>query len=429
MNRNNFLLLIILFLGGLFAQNVSAQPSIEIIKVIVSPDHADWTYEKGGNVEFNITILKYGHPLKGIEINYRIMPEKMDPIKSGTVILKNESVTVRADKFNEAGFLRCYASVEVDEKKYESYATAALSPEMIEPTTQLPLDFNEFWDSAKKELAKVPMKPVLTLLPERCTDLVDVFHVRLNNIKGKIYGILCKPKKTGKYPAIIYFPGAGIRPYKGDVKNAEKGFITFQIGIHGIPVNLDPVVYQDLRTGILRDYDRINLDDKDNYYYKRVYLGCVRSVDFILGLDEFDGENLGVTGGSQGGALSIITAGLDDRVKCLAVFFPALSDITGYLHGRAGGWPHMFRYKFTKKPDKIETSKYYDVVNFARFVNVQGWYSWGYNDNICPPTSMYAAYNVIKAKKELHIFQEAQHWTFPEQIEMKNGWLVKQLQK
>jgi cephalosporin-C deacetylase len=75
----------------------------------------------------------------------------------------------------------------------------------------------------------------------------------------------------------------------------------------------------------------------------------------------------------------------------------------------------------------VETSKYFDVVNFARFVKVPGWYSWGYNDNVCPPTSMHAAYNVIPGKKELHVFQETQHWTFPEQNEMRNEWLYKML--
>ena len=89
----------------------------------------------------------------------------------------------------------------------------------------------------------------------------------------------------------------------------------------------------------------------------------------------------------------------------------------------------MFKDNFTNKPQKIETSKYYDVVNFARFVKVPGWYSWGYNDNVCPPTSMYAAYNVIPGSKELHLFQETQHWTFPEQQELKNNWLFKKLLK
>jgi cephalosporin-C deacetylase-like acetyl esterase len=159
-------------------------------------------------------------------------------------------------------------------------------------------------------------------------------------------------------------------------------------------------------------------------------MGCVRSIDFIFSLPEFDGKTLAVTGGSQGGALSIVTAGLDNRVKYLAAFYPALCDLTGYLNGRAGGWPHMFNdynKAFNVKKDKIETSKYYDVVNFARLVKVPGFYSWGYNDVTCPPTSMYSAYNVITAPKSLFLAQETGHWTYPEQDEKARQWLLKEL--
>lgn len=127
--------------------------------------------------------------------------------------------------------------------------------------------------------------------------------------------------------------------------------------------------------------------------------------------------------------MSIITAGPDERIDYLAALYPALSDLTGYLYDRAGGWPRMFRDDFTNKQEKIETSKYYDVVNFARFVKVPGWYSRGYNDNTCPLTSMHSAYNVINAPKELHLFQETQHRTFPEQQEMRNNWLLQKLLK
>lgn len=411
------------FFLGVFIFQVTAQPRKELVQVIVTPDHADWTYKKGERAEFSISVLKNNVPLQDIEVEYKIQPELVDVWEQGKLTLKNGEASVKAKRFSEPGFLRCTASVEVDGKTYSSYATAGFSPEEIEPTTTLPDDFEAFWKSTKEELAKVPIKPVLTLLPERCTDEVDVYHVSIDNIKGKIYGILSKPKKEGKYPAVLHVPGAGIRPYYGDPWEAREGFVSFTIGIHGIPVNLDKEVYDNLMDGALSGYWTMNLDDKDQYYYKRVYLGCVRAVDFIESLDCFDGESIGVTGGSQGGALSIVTAGLDDRIDYLAAFYPALSDLTGFLHGRAGGWPHMFRNDFTNKPDKIETSKYYDVVNFARFVKVPGWYSWGYNDNVCPPTSTFSAYNVVDAEKELHIFQETQHWTFPEQQEMKNEWL------
>jgi len=141
---------------------------------------------------------------------------------------------------------------------------------------------------------------------------------------------------------------------------------------------------------------------------------------------------LAVWGGSQGGALSIVTTALDNRVKYLVSLYPALCDLTGYLHGRAGGWPHMFNESnapFMAKDDKIKVSAYYDVVNFAKSVKVPGFYTWGYNDETCPPTSFYSAYNQIKAPKELFLMQETGHWTFPEQQTKIQEWLLKQLVK
>lgn len=417
----------------IFCSYLSAQPREQLIKVIVTPNHSDWTYEAGERAEFSFTVLRNNVQLEDVEIKYTIQPDPgYRSIKiwdQGTLVLKNNPPKIKSRKFDSPGFLRCTATVEVDGKEYSSFTTVGFSPDDIEPTTTLPPDFETFWNKGKEELSKVPVNPVLTLMPERCTDKVDVYHVQLDNIEGKIYGILCTPKMDGKHPAILHVPGAGIRPYYGEVSEAEEGFISFSIGIHGIPVNLDQNVYSDLMQGALKNYWTINLDDKDNAYYKRVYLGCIRAVDFIASLDNFDGENLGVTGGSQGGALSIVTASLDNRISYLAAFFPALSDLTGFLHDRAGGWPQIFTDDYTNKPEKIETSKYYDVVNFARFVKVPGWYSWGYNDFVCPPASMYAAYNVINAEKELHIYQETQHWTFPEQRELKDQWLFEKLKK
>jgi cephalosporin-C deacetylase-like acetyl esterase len=211
---------------------------------------------------------------------------------------------------------------------------------------------------------------------------------------------------------------------------AERGIITLEIGIHGIPVTMEPLVYNSLGSGALSRYYTYNLDDKDRYYYKRVYMGCVRANDFLLSLPQFDGSNLAVTGGSQGGALSIITAGLDPRVKYLAAFYPALSDVTGYLEGRAGGWPHLFdrnNLDGNNTSAKLETCGYYDVVNFARQLTIPGLYSWGFNDETCPPTSMYAAYNVITAPRELFLALDTGHWTYPEQREKVNAWLEQKL--
>jgi cephalosporin-C deacetylase len=409
-----------------------AQPATTLIKVIVAPDHTDWVYKLNEPTKFSVTVIKDGNPLKNVTIKYQVGLEKMDPMKKDSLVLANGILSIPSFTLKNPGFLQCIVTAFYEGKEYRGLATAGYEPMSIKPTVENPKDFLTFWDKAKTELAKVPLDARMTLLPERCTENVNVYHVNIQNFRigARLYGILCVPKKEGKYPALLHVPGAGIRPYSGDIANAEKGIITLTIGIHGIPVNLDASVYNNLSAGPLNGYPYFNLDNKDRYYYKRVYVGCVRANDFIMSLPQFDGTNLGVTGGSQGGALSIVTAALDSRVKFLAAYYPALSDMTGYLNGRAGGWPHLFNkdnLAFNNSKEKIETIGYYDVVNFARQLKITGLYSWGFNDETCPPTSMYAAYNVITAPKSLHLALETGHWTFPEQNEKLTNWIVDRL--
>lgn len=426
--------LLYLLLGYMLCFNLQAQPAEQSVKVLVAPTKTDWTYKTGEKVKFTISVYENGNLLKDVEIRYEIGPEKLTPTEKGVKKASNGTLTLDVPGMKTPGFIRCLAWAQVNGKEYRGIATAGFAPDQIAPTVAHPSDFDQFWSKSMEELAKIPLDAKMTLIPERCTEKVNVYHVNIQNhrIGTRMYGILCVPKKEGKYPALLHVPGAGVRGYYGDVANAEKGMITLQIGIHGIPLNMAPSVYEDLGKGPLFQYMTFNLDSKDNFYFKRVYLGCIRANDFLVSLPEFDGSNLAVTGGSQGGALSIVTAGLDKRVKWLAALYPAYSDVTGYLKNRAGGWPHYFlgsNAELHNTKSKLETIGYYDVVNFARRVNIPGFYTWGYNDETCPPTSMHAAYNVIPGEKELYLSLETGHWTYPEQREKVTDWLVKQLIK
>lgn len=413
--------------------NAHAQPTEQYIKVVVAPDHTNWEYKVGEPVKFTVSVLQNGNLLKNTTVRYEIGPEKMPPTKKDSLFVATGTLAVESAGMKMPGFLRLIAYAYVNGKQYRGLATAGFEPTKINPTVTSPDDFVSFWDKAKTELAQIPLDARMTLLPERSTEKVNVYHVNIQNYgNSRFYGILCVPKAAGKYPAILRVPGAGVRPYNGDIGTAEKGFITLEIGIHGIPVTMDPSVYTSLGQGALSNYWNYNMDNRDRFYYKRVYLGCVRANDFIASLPQYDGTHLGVTGGSQGGALSIVTAALDPRVKYLAAFYPALSDVTGYLLGRAGGWPHYYdknNLTFNNTKEKIETIAYFDVVNFARQLKTPGNYSWGFNDETCPPTSMYASYNEIKAPKQLYLALETGHWSYPEQNEKLGTWLREQLKK
>ena len=411
-----------LLLAGMWGAGVSAQPAQKLVTVVVSPDRTDWQCKAKEEVTFNVQVFKHENLLEGVTVDYELGPECFPTVTKQDVVLPTGKTTLKAS-MKEPGFLRCKVTAKVDGRRYEGMATVGVDVDRIQPTTADPKDFDAFWAEAIAEARKVSLEPRMTLVPEKCTDAVDVYHVSFRNDRAngsRMYGMLSVPKKPGKYPALLHVPGAGVRPYGGT--RIADDIISLEIGIHGVPVNLPREMYDNLSNGALREYHSINKNDRDRHYYKRVYVGCVRAVDFIYTLPQFDGETVGVTGGSQGGALSIVTAALDKRIKFLAAYYPALCDYAGYLHGRAGGWPHYYRHA-TPAPGEVETLAYFDVVNFARRVQVPGWYSWGYNDLACPPTSLYAAYNVIPGAKELHLFLETGHWTFPEQWMAGNAWL------
>lgn len=410
-----------------------ASKRVATVQVRVAPDHPDWTYKPGEKVQFRIFVTADNIPLS-VPVSYSVGKELM-PAATIQASVGPEGLLVDGGTLNEPGFIRCKVETEVAAHTYRGAAAAAFSPEKIAATQTDPADFDVFWEQGRAELAKIPMDARMTLMPEACTSKINVYHVSFRSTgdswqsPARIYGILCEPKTPGKYPAVLRVPGAGVRPYFGDKDIAERGAITLEIGIHGIPLNLPKEVYDVLLPGALNEYWTFNADDRQKFYYHRVVLGCLRSNDFIATLPNWDGKNLVVAGASQGGFLAIATAALDKRVTGLSATHPAMCDLTGPLFGRAGGWPHPFRNVKEGKLSAAEQSKcealrYYDSVNFARRVRVPGFYIWGYNDEVCPPTSCHAAFNTIQAPKELALTLEHAHSYTQEQYDVITSWIA-----
>ena len=312
-------------------------------------------------------------------------------------------------------------SVVLKGKTYNHHIKLGFSPGEIVPTVKMPDDFTAFWNQAKAEAARCPIEVTTTYVGEYSTPKVDCYEVKLQCYKkgSYVYGYLTKPKTPGKYPVVFNPPGAGIKPMDPlkTMYFAENGLICFNMEIHGIRPSLDQETYSAISMAFRNDnsYLTNGLDDRDNYYMKKVYLACVRALDYLTSLPEYDGENLIALGGSQGGALALITTALDERVKLCVANHPALSDMEAYLHGQAGGYPHLFtKFNRQNKPDKLKTLAYYDVVNFARLIKVPVFMTWGYNDDTCPPTTSYAVYNVITAPKEALLTPVNEHWVSTE---------------
>ena len=403
------------------------------ISIEITPDRTeDWRYSAGDSVAYDIVVRVDGKPLKNASVKYTFAREKMPAHETHRATLPDGRLRVKTAGMPCPGFLTCRVFL-LDEKGAtvaDDLAQAAFDPEKLRPMTDMPEDFAAFWERAKAENAKIPMDPRVERAEQWCTDKVDVYYVRLQSFRkdNYVYGYVSVPKSKGPHPAVLYVPGAGVAKTKPSTYMAEKGVITMTLGIHGIPLDMPDENYDILKNGALYNYQFVNLDNRDQYYYKRVFMGCIRAIDYLFTRPEFDGERLMVSGGSQGGGLSIVTTAIDPSVKYFVCFYPALCDHMGYLYDRAGGWPHMFdrTRAYFRTAERILNSRYYDAANFARLIRVPGFFSWGYNDLSCPITSMYSAYNVVTAPKELVLELRNGHRRSERQNRLADAWMLRQ---
>ena len=405
---------------------------------VTVPDHADWLYKTGEKANIEIQFYKYGIPRNG-EVTYTVGNDLLGTDTKGTVTLKNGRAKINIGTKKTPGFRDVVLTMKLDGQSYTHHVKVGFSPEKIQPFTQEPKDFNTFWQGNLDELAKIPLSYTKEIAKEYCTDKVDCYLVKIPVSRRKqcVYGYLFYPKNAqpGKHPVVLCPPGAGIKTIKETLRHkyyAENGFIRLEIEIHGLDPRLPKETFDDISRAFNSDptgYLENGIDNRDRYYMKHVYLALVRCIDLLTSLPEWDGRNVAVQGGSQGGALALVAAGLDKRVNLCVVNHPALSDMAGYTEkGRTGGYPHFNRMTGLYTPSNISTMAYYDVVNFARKVKATTYMTWGYNDNTCPPTTSYAVWNTLNCEKESLITPINEHWTSDATEYGQMVWIKKHLQ-
>jgi cephalosporin-C deacetylase len=151
-----------------------------------------------------------------------------------------------------------------------------------------------------------------------------------------------------------------------------------------------------------------------SYFYRRVFTDAVRAVEAIRSRTEIDPARVAVAGGSQGGGIALAVAGLVPTVKAVMPDVPFLSDFPRAV-GLATRDPYGEISRFLsvhrdKVDSAFETLRYFDTVNFAPRARAHGLFSVALMDTICPPSTVYAAYNVFAgASKKINAYTYNDH--------------------
>jgi cephalosporin-C deacetylase len=148
--------------------------------------------------------------------------------------------------------------------------------------------------------------------------------------------------------------------------------------------------------------------DPKHYYYRRVFTDAVRAIEAARSNSEVDASQIAVTGGSQGGGITIAAAGLVPDVVAAMPDVPflchyrratELEDL--YPYKEIGDYCHVHR-------DKVDivfnTLSYFDGVNFAPRAKAKTLFSVGLMDKVCPPSTVYAAYNHWAGEKDIKVY-------------------------
>ncbi|HOX58796.1 MAG TPA: acetylxylan esterase [Verrucomicrobiota bacterium] len=337
----------------------------------VSTQRPDAIYRKGEEVVFNIRLAHQEQLVPEAEVQWTLSKDGVPPITTGTLKL-SDGRGVISGKLNEPGFLQCRVTfAATDGSTRAAVAGAGVAPLRIKPSLPVPRDFDAFWFAQKRKLVPVPINAKLAQVESREAG-VEAFDLQADCVGAPVSGYYARPAaaRARSLPIILTVHGAGVRSANlaGTVGWAKQGFLALDINAHGIPNGKPDQFYQDLASGELKEYRTQGRESRDTIYFLGMFLRLVRAIDFLTAQPEWDGRALIVHGSSQGGAQSIVAAGLDSRVTFLAAGVPAMCDHTGAVAGRASGWPKLVPNGADGKPEAraLEAARYYDAMNFAR---------------------------------------------------------------
>lgn len=293
-----------------------------------------------------------------------------------------------------------------------------VDPHKLKPGIKSPKGFNAYWEKEKKELRALPLD--VKFGKNESTDFVNVcFDTEINCTGPKpARGYFAMPVKAapGSLPIVVLVHAAGV---KGDwckskpqeaLKYAKmgKGALVFDLNAHGMLNGQPDEYYNQLEAGELKDYYFQGLGNKEDFYFRGMYLRLMRTLDFITTLPEWDGKRIIVIGESQGGGQALAAAGLDERVSAVVATVPAMCDWGGTIASRKGGWPQPFAHPGDQKKMK-NTLPYFDAAHLIRNSKATFVVEIGLIDDTCPPTSIYAAINQVKGKAIIYPVPYREH--------------------
>lgn len=295
---------------------------------------------------------------------------------------------------------------------------AELDRYLPEPTAAP--DFDEFWattlESARRHELAPSYKPVDFLL-----DTIEVYDAGFAGWNGeRVAAWLLLPRdRPGPLPAIVHYIGYGggrSLPYQ-HLLMSSAGYATLVMDSRGQGGSSNPGVTPDPDpdpgTGQHPGFMTRGVSSPQTYYYRRIMTDAVRAVEAARAHPNIDADRVAVYGTSQGGGLALAAAALAPQVAAVLAHVPFLchfrraTEITDEMPYKEIA--DYLRVRRDRVDETFRTLSYFDGINFASRATAPAMFSVALMDEVCPPSTIFAAYNRYGGPKEVRIWQYNGH--------------------
>jgi cephalosporin-C deacetylase len=280
-------------------------------------------------------------------------------------------------------------------------------------------DLAEYWERSLEESGRSPLNAMLEPI-EYPIDGPGFNRVWYDGWRGaRICAWYIVPPGDGPFPVVVVYHGYGsskgaiysLLPWVSAGSWLTAGYAVLAVDTRGQSGDsTDPGPYS---TGHTRGYMTQGILDPEEYYYRGAFIDCVRALDFVCSRTELDPDRIAVTGISQGGALTLAVAALDHRPKAAAARVPFLCHYRRALEV-TDEMPYWEIAEYLNMhPDREEqafrTLSYFDNLNLAPRITCPTLVTVGLQDMICPPSTVFAAYNHMSCDKQILVYPYMGH--------------------
>jgi cephalosporin-C deacetylase len=289
--------------------------------------------------------------------------------------------------------------------------------------TPRPADFDAFWNDGLAEVRAID--PQVSLEPAAFqAAFADCFDMTFTGTGGaRVHAQLLRPREPQEgHPAVLKFHGysANVGGWSEKLPFVAAGFTDAALdcrGQGGPSEDVGGVKGTTLRGHIVRGLD----GPPQNMLFRHIFLDTVQLARIVMSFPDVDERRLGAYGGSQGGALTLACAALEPRIKRAAPLYPFLCDYQRVweMDLDENAYEEL-RYYFRRFDPRHEREEaiftqlgYIDVQHLAPRIEAEVLLACGLRDQICPPSTQFAAYNKIKAPKEMVLYPDFGHEELP----------------